>query len=357
MASLDSLPPDQRAVLQLVLQRGRSYDEIARMLSIDRAAVRERALAAFDALGPGTRVPPERRALITDYLLGQLPQLVAEDTRRRLGDSAAERAWARVVASELGTLSNGPLPEIPVEPIEAEPEPEAPTSAVATAEPVPAAPAEPAPGPGEREATRPTRPPVTPPPSERRSSRRGGAVVLTIGGIIAVAAVVVAIILITNSGGSSKHTTTGANVPTTTATTGSATTGTNTNTTTTTSTTASATPLARVILTSPTGNKKLSGAAVVVAQSGKTGIVIRATGLPANTSHDAYAVWLYNSATDSHLLGFVNPGVKSDGVLQAGALLPPNTSHFKQLLITVETTAKPHQPGATILKGPLNVPA
>ena len=44
MATLDSLPADQRAVLQLVLRRGRSYDEIARLLSIDRAAVRERAL-------------------------------------------------------------------------------------------------------------------------------------------------------------------------------------------------------------------------------------------------------------------------------------------------------------------------
>src|SRR5581483_3559712 len=51
MASLDSLPPDQRAVLQMVLQRGRSYDDIAEMLSIDRASVRRRALEAFDELG------------------------------------------------------------------------------------------------------------------------------------------------------------------------------------------------------------------------------------------------------------------------------------------------------------------
>ena len=87
MASLDSLPADQRAVLQLVLQRGRSYDEIAQLLSIDRAAVRERALSALDALGPQTGVPPERRALITDYLLGQLPPRVAEDTRDRLARS------------------------------------------------------------------------------------------------------------------------------------------------------------------------------------------------------------------------------------------------------------------------------
>src|ERR1700688_2598583 len=98
MASLDSLPADQRAVLQLVLQRGRSYDQIADLLSIDRAAVRQRALQALDSIGPQTRVPPERRALITDYLLGQLPGGVSGDTRERLAESASERAWARVVA-------------------------------------------------------------------------------------------------------------------------------------------------------------------------------------------------------------------------------------------------------------------
>ncbi len=113
MASLDSLPPDQRAVLDLVLQRGRSYDDIARLLAIDRAAVRARALAAFDGIGPDTGLAPESRALITDYLLGQLPERVAEQTRDRLADSPYERAWARVLASELGSVASKPLPEIP----------------------------------------------------------------------------------------------------------------------------------------------------------------------------------------------------------------------------------------------------
>ena len=53
-----SLPADQRAVLELVLQRGRNYDQIARLLSVDRAGVRQRALAAFDALGPRTATSP-----------------------------------------------------------------------------------------------------------------------------------------------------------------------------------------------------------------------------------------------------------------------------------------------------------
>ena len=106
MASLDALPPDQRAVLELVLARGRNYDEIAKLLSIDRAGVRERALAALDALGPQTRVPAERRALITDYLLGALPPRVADDVRDHLASSPSERAWARVVASELQSLAS-----------------------------------------------------------------------------------------------------------------------------------------------------------------------------------------------------------------------------------------------------------
>src|SRR5205807_3567247 len=65
--------------------------------------------------GPQTSVAPERRALITDYLLGQLPPGVAEDTRAHLAQSPADRAWARVVASELAPLAREPLPEIPVE--------------------------------------------------------------------------------------------------------------------------------------------------------------------------------------------------------------------------------------------------
>ena len=121
MAAIDNLPPDQRAVLELVLERGRTYDEIAQLLSIDRAGVRERALAALDALGPQTRVPAERRGLITDYLLGALPPSVADEVRSRLAELGQR---ARVGAGRglraPARLAKDPLPEIPVE---ARPEP------------------------------------------------------------------------------------------------------------------------------------------------------------------------------------------------------------------------------------------
>ena len=60
--SLDSLPGDQRAVLQMVLQRGRSYDEIARLLS-HRSGRGARARAdRARHLGPHTEVAPEHQA-------------------------------------------------------------------------------------------------------------------------------------------------------------------------------------------------------------------------------------------------------------------------------------------------------
>lgn len=50
MTELDRLPPDQRAVLSLVLDRGRSYAQVAEMLGLPESAVRDRAHAALDAL-------------------------------------------------------------------------------------------------------------------------------------------------------------------------------------------------------------------------------------------------------------------------------------------------------------------
>ncbi len=328
MASLETLPADQRAVLQMVLQRGRGYDDIAKMLSIDRAGVRERALAAFDALGPQTRVPTERRALITDYLLGQLPERVSEQTRRRLGESAGERAWARVLASELSPIASSPLPEIPVDSDLDEP-------VLTDAAEDPAADEEEAIAPDHRWRDREGG-------GERPTSRRGGAVLLGLGALAIVAAIV--IVIIATSGGSKKHT---ASTPTSPApTTSTPATGTTTN---------GAQLIAQVNLVSPTGGKKTAGIAQVIKQGANTGLVIVAQGVPANTSHDAYAVWLYNSASDSHILGFVNPGVKADGKLQTAGVLPSNASHYKQLLVTLETQAKPTAPGKVMLEGAINL--
>jgi Sigma-70, region 4 len=330
MASLDSLPPDQRAVLELVLRRGRTYDEIAELLSIDRAGVRERALAALDALGPQTGVPSERRALITDYLLGALPSRVADDVRDRLAGSPSERAWARVVSSELQPLASGPLPEIPVESPSRDEAPEEAEAEAAESETAPA-PNRPARRPRPRRAPRPSA-------AGPRTSRTGGAMLLAAGAAIVIA-VVLALVL---SGGSSKKPASTASAAKTTGST---------------PTTSTSTPhvVAQINLNPPSGGVA-KGIAEVLKEQGKTGIAIVAQGLTPNSKKppNAYAVWLYNSPSDSRILGFVNPGVGSNGRLQTAGGLPPNASHFQKLLVTLETQSNPKSPGTIVLEGPLS---
>src|SRR3979409_2448782 len=72
MTEIDDLPADQRAILQLLVKQGQTYEDLSGLLNIDPPAVRERAHAALEALGPdtGRRLSPERRAEISDYLLG-----------------------------------------------------------------------------------------------------------------------------------------------------------------------------------------------------------------------------------------------------------------------------------------------
>jgi hypothetical protein len=351
--SLDALTPDQRAVLDLVLRRGRSYDDIARLLSIDRAAVRARALAAFDAIGPETGISSESRALITDYLLGQLPARVAEQTRERLAESPYERAWARMVASELEPVAAEPLPEIPGGSRARGAGPaEAPTAA--DGEPAPAA----------REARPRERAPRRAPRlSDRPSSRLGGALMLG-GGALVVIAVVVVLVLVLGGGSKAKHTPTVASNPTTTSSAGASTSATSTTGASTTATsatgtsktgtsTAKAQAVAQINLNPPSGSSSSAkGVGIVVKDGSAYGMIIEAQKVAPN-SHNAYAAWLYNSPTDSLRLGFVNPAVGKSGALQVGTALPANAGHYKELLLTLETSSAPKTPGTVILEGPL----
>ncbi len=61
MTELDRLPPDQRAVLSLVLDRGKSYGEVADLLGIPEQTVRDRAHAALDAMA-NSPTGPEAKA-------------------------------------------------------------------------------------------------------------------------------------------------------------------------------------------------------------------------------------------------------------------------------------------------------
>lgn len=328
MASIDSLPADQRAVLELVLRRGRTYDEIAALLSIDRAGVRQRALAAFDALGPKTRVPANRRALIADYLLEALPNGVADEVREHLSASASERAWARAVASELDGLAERPLPEIPANGRT--------PHAKADAGKSPRT---------QKQRAKPTRAEVPPAAAlsngtarerPRRGSRVGGAVLL--GAAAAVVIAVVLVFVVFSGGGGHTHGARDAHRGRTS--------------TTTRTTASSAKILSQVNLLPPSGAKSPVGIAYVVSVHNQIGMLVAAEGLKPNTKHppDYYAIWLYNSASDNKFLGLVTPAVGSNGEFKLPAALPSNASHFQKLLVTLEGGV-PKKPGQVVLEG------
>lgn len=321
-SGIDGLPPDQRAVLQMVLARGQSYDEIARLLSIDRAAVRQRALSALDTLGPATRVDSQRRALITDYLLGQLPPRVGDEVHEHLAQSASERAWARVVASELGPLTSTPLPEIPSGQLEPDDtsELEAPSAPDhETAAQRPAA------------ETREARP-------ERQVSRLGGAILLGAVGAAVIAAILIFVVFDGGGGSSHKKAPSAKNATATTPATGT--------------TSTSARPLAQINLSSPTHGKAV-GVAEVVKAGNATGVVIVAQGLKANAHGDAYAIWLYNSASSAYRLGYVKPGVTSNGRMQTAGRLPASAASYKQVVVALQHGPS-NKPGTIVLRGNLS---
>lgn len=163
-------------------------------------------------------------------------------------------------------------------------------------------------------------------------------------GLAALIIAAVVIVLLVTSGGASKKPGQRAAASTT------ANTPTSTNTTTT-----SAKVIGQVNLNSPTGNKSLKGIAQVIRQGSTLGVLLVATHVPANTTHNAYAVWLSNSSTDSELVGFLSTRVGSNGRLETEGPLPSNASHYKQMLVTLETHQKPKKPGPVVLEGPLKL--
>ncbi len=113
--------------------------------------------------------------------------------------------------------------------------------------------------------------------------------------------------------------------------------------------------VAQINLTPPAAGSKAAGIAEVLKQGASNGIAIVAQNVVPNTTKppNAYAVWLYNSPADAHLLGFVNPGVGANGRLSTAGALPINAVHFKQLIISLENKASPKAPGTIILHGTL----
>jgi len=304
MAAFDALPADQQAVLQLVLRQGRTYDEIAGLLKISPAAVRERALTALDAIGPadGGDLSATEQDDIGDYLLGQQGAAGRAATREMLERSAAGRAWARGVAAELragGVAAEDGLPEVPADEAEI----------------------------GEAfealEARHRAR------AEQARSSRVGGGLLLAALGLV-VAGVVVLIISVTGGDDNGKP---------------SASTATAT-----TSTTQGAVTQAQINLFPPGGGRSPIGVATIVAQDGKRAIAVAGQGL-APSGH--YVLWL-RSPSKTTFMGFFPPVTgkgSGKGKLQGLVSAPSELDSYAEMLVTRERSDAPKAPTNVVLQG------
>jgi hypothetical protein len=319
MATLDSLNEKQRAVLQLLLRQGKSYDEIAALLHSDAAALRRRAHDAVDALGPaGADLPEDSRHEIADYLIGQQTASQRAATREYLEASAPGRAWARSVATALAPLATTTkLPEVPAEPAEVAEAFDALDARTARQEEV------------------------------QRAAKRGNWLISAGLGLV-LALVIIGVVFAVSGGSDNKGS--GNAVATTPATT-------STGTTTTPDPNGNPQILAQGDLKPDAGsNSPANGQVAIVrfATSNRYRLALSAKKIPpSSSSGSAYGVWLYTSKNNALFLGFPDKVVGADGKLDTVADLDPNTPNYKQVLLTSERSNAPKTPGAVVLRARL----
>ncbi|MCW3011989.1 MAG: hypothetical protein JWO90_2393 [Solirubrobacterales bacterium] len=305
MPAFDELAPDQKAVLQLLLKQGKTYEDIAGLLRLDAGNVRERALDALDALGadaPGTggTLSSERQDELADHLLLQQTASQRARTREFLEGSAPGRAWARRVAGELRPIGGDALPDIPAEPTE-------------VAEAFDAL--------DERTAAR---------ERDERSSRLGGVLVL-----LAVGAVVGLLVLLLVRGGDDDPASQASSTPTTATDGATGTTGAG----------AAGFPQQQINLNPPAGQ---GGEALGFALISEGGLALQAEGLPQS---DLYGVWLYNSRQEALPLGFAAYDRTSKRLAGAIQSLPEGASGFRNVVVTKQADKNLNTPGRVVLRG------
>jgi hypothetical protein len=113
MSPLQTLAPDQRAVLELLLRQGRSYAELSELLGLSEDAVRHRAHTALAALAPDRAAPIGEDGAVADWILGQVSADEASSTRDAVARMPAWRAWAVEVTERLGEVSGAKVPAVP----------------------------------------------------------------------------------------------------------------------------------------------------------------------------------------------------------------------------------------------------
>ena len=117
MATFDQLPAEQRAILELVLQRGQSYADLGgrcsacRLLACDSSPARP---SESPRRGAPQRVNLDWRGQVADYLLGQQTGPEGTATRGHLKRSEPARLWALSLLDSLDHLyDESDMPVIP----------------------------------------------------------------------------------------------------------------------------------------------------------------------------------------------------------------------------------------------------
>jgi hypothetical protein len=322
MATFDQLPAEQRAIIELVVQRGRTYEDLADMLDMSPARVRELARAALLELSPATaeRVDPDWRGQLADYLLGQQTGPESKATQGHLRRSEPARTWALSLLDSLDALyEDGMRPDIPAaetrergrarerEPARREREPRRERERV-------------------RERERPRRE-VAPLTADARSAvlRRR-----IIGGAIAVLAVGLLVWLIFLRGDDDDGDERAAPAGTQT-------------------TPADAVqPLGQIELR-PVAGASASGVVVVGVSGQNPVLIIRGKG-PALPDTEGYEIWLYNSRGQARSLGA--PSLDEDGDFAGQGPLPDNFDRFRFIDVSrEEREGERGHSGRSILRG------
>jgi hypothetical protein len=178
-----ALTEEQRAMLQLLLEGGQGYDDIASLLGTTSDEVRSRSRDALREMGGAD---PDSTVQLSDYLLGQADPIGRADAVRHLQNDPEANALASRLVSQLRLLApKSQLPEIPA--------PKGGRAAPAPA--APGAPASDAPGGGGRAGRAVGRisETVRGAGSNKRSSQiiaiSIGAVILLVVGVLAIAGV------------------------------------------------------------------------------------------------------------------------------------------------------------------------
>jgi hypothetical protein len=318
-APLASLTPDKRAAVELVLRRGLSFGELANLLSLPEATVRERARAGLEALAPDLP-PPARAGEIADWLLGQ--QAPAHGTRTRMlvaGDPATRR-WAETVAAPLRELSED-VPSLDED---------------ASASREGGGPLRDAAPPGGS-AARSAAAPAPPAASPGRSSRLGGAVLIALA-VIVVGGVIAFVLTRGDDSDSARDTTAAATA------------------------TATATPTlgpGELVLRGPAGSQALGVVQLFKAEDNTLRFLLVGQGIAPNKPGQRYSLWLRKSNGQAQLLGDVKDAVKQDGKLTAAGpgtrdvkSFPTWYTTYDNLLVTLDPKGA-KQPGRVMLSGDL----